>query len=67
MYKTNKYFFFSLWSEVDFSNPDYEKYPLYKDVEIKEIILNAGDGIYIPRNWWHCVENLEPTIALTYC
>lgn len=67
MYKINKYFFFSLWSEVDFSNPDYEKHPLYKDVEIKEIILNSGDGIHIPRNWWHCVENLEPTIALTYC
>ena len=67
MYKINNYFHYSLWSEVDFSNPDYEKYPLYKDVEIKEVILNSGDGIHIPRNWWHCVENLEPTIALTYC
>ena len=67
MYKINKYFYYSFWSEVDFSNPDYEKHPLYKDVEITEIILNSGDGIHIPRNWWHCVENVEPTIALTYC
>lgn len=57
---------FSRWTPINFKNVDYEKYPLFKQVPIHEIILNEGDALSIPRNWWHCVENLEPTIAITY-
>jgi quercetin dioxygenase-like cupin family protein len=67
MYPKTKYYFASLWSQVDFLNPDYERFPLYKKVKIEEVVLNDGDAIHIPRHWWHCVENLEPTIAITYC
>lgn len=66
MYPRDKYFLGSLWSQIDFKEPDLDRYPKYKDVEIKEFLLKAGDALYIPRNWWHCVENLEPTIAITY-
>ena len=41
-------------------------YPNYKDVVVTEYILNEGDCIYIPKHWWHCVENLEDSIAVTY-
>jgi len=56
----------SKWSEIDFKNIDYKKYPKFKDVKVECYILNAGDAIFIPKNWWHCVENLDETIGITY-
>jgi hypothetical protein len=66
MYERHVFTCGAKWSNIDFKNIDYVKYPKFKDVEIQTYILNAGDCIYIPKNWWHCVENLEPTIGVTY-
>ena len=64
--KSNENHVYCQYSEVDFMNPDYAKFPNYKKVVIDEYILNEGDSIFIPQNIWHCVENLEDTLALTY-
>ncbi len=66
MYENDIYTHCARWSNVDFKNIDYKKYPKFKNVKIYKYILNQGDCIYIPKNWWHCVENLEDTIAITY-
>lgn len=31
-----------------------------------ECITKAGELMYVPRGWWHCVLNLEATVALTH-
>ena len=31
-----------------------------------EVIHEAGQVVYVPPNWWHCVVNLEFTIAVTH-
>lgn len=48
-------------SLVDLDNPDFEKFPLFKNVleHMQETILEPGDGIYIPSLWWHSVKSLE--------
>jgi hypothetical protein len=33
--------------------------------EFYEAIAEAGDVLYIPPNWWHAVENLTATIAVS--
>jgi hypothetical protein len=66
MYVRNKYYFCSLWSKIDFKNVDYQEFPLFKNVKQEEIILEKGDCLMIPRNWWHAVENLEDTIGISY-
>jgi len=47
---------------VDFDNPDFEKYPRYRDAiaagQVAE--LEAGDAVFIPCMWWHQVEALSP-------
>lgn len=49
-------------SMVDFNNPDFEKFPRYREAlthaQIAE--LDSGDAIYIPSMWWHHVEGLMP-------
>ncbi len=48
-------------SLVDFYNPDFEKYPKFKEaLQHAQIAdLEPGDGIFIPSMWWHHVESLS--------
>jgi oxalate decarboxylase/phosphoglucose isomerase-like protein (cupin superfamily) len=66
MYEKNMYTHHANWSHVNFKNPDYEKHPKYKQVKITSYTLEKGDCCYIPPYWWHSVENLDKTIAVTY-
>ncbi|MEH2366781.1 cupin-like domain-containing protein [Nostoc sp.] len=50
--------------KVNVFNPNLEKFPLYAKTNSIEVILEAGEILYIPPNWWHHVRNLENTIAV---
>lgn len=47
---------------VDFDNPDFEKYPRYRNAiaagQVAE--LEAGDALFIPCMWWHQIAALSP-------
>lgn len=47
-------------SLVDFYNPDFEKFPKFKEAlkYAQSADLEPGDGIFIPSMWWHHVESL---------
>ncbi|WP_039913325.1 cupin-like domain-containing protein [Cellvibrio mixtus] len=48
-------------SLVDFYNPDFKKYPKFKEAlqHARIADLEPGDGIFIPSMWWHHVESLS--------
>lgn len=53
-------------SMVDIKNPDYEKYPKYREASQAAIVaeLALGDALFIPSMWWHHVEGLEKFNAM---
>lgn len=51
---------------VDAFNPDLEKFPLYANTNPVEVILEPGELVYFPSKWWHQVENLTDSIAISH-
>lgn len=48
-------------SLVDFAQPDYQRYPKFKQAleNGQTALLYPGDAIFIPSMWWHHVEGLD--------
>lgn len=48
-------------SLVDFHNPDFGKYPKFRDaIEHAQVAdMEAGDALFIPSMWWHHVEGQD--------
>lgn len=51
---------------MDLDNPDFDRFPNFRQVESLEAIVNPGDILYIPMYWWHHVINSEDTIAINF-
>jgi Cupin-like domain len=47
-------------SLVDFNNPDFEKFPRFRQALEHGMVaeLEAGDVLFLPSMWWHQVESL---------
>lgn len=48
-------------SLVSLKNPDFEKFPKFKQALAEAMVaeLEPGDAIYIPSLWWHNVEAVD--------
>lgn len=49
-------------STVDFADPDFDRYPRFRDALAAGMSaeLEPGDAIFVPSMWWHHVEGLSP-------
>mmetsp|Transcript_28720 Transcript_28720/g.69536 ORF Transcript_28720/g.69536 Transcript_28720/m.69536 type:complete len:509 (+) Transcript_28720:371-1897(+) len=46
-------------SAVNWSDPDLETYPQFKEARGNEVVLQAGDVLYLPTNWFHYIISLS--------
>lgn len=52
-------------SQVDWEHPDFERFPRFRDVTLQETVLQAGELIFIPGNYWHSLRSLDPSISVS--
>lgn len=55
-----------VYSEVGFPKYDLKTHPLMQHITPIEIILEAGDALFIPIAWWHCVDGLDKSISISF-
>jgi Cupin-like domain len=46
------------FSQVNIENPDYQRFPLFREARCQEAFLEEGDMLFIPSFWSHAVYHL---------
>ena len=46
-------------SKIDWSEPDYDKYPSFATAKSNEAVMRPGDVLYLPTNWFHYIVSLN--------
>ncbi|MGY3792203.1 cupin-like domain-containing protein [uncultured Aquimarina sp.] len=51
--------------EIDFSNPDFEKWPALKKAKGYITYLSHGETLYMPEGYWHHMTYLTPGFSMS--
>ncbi len=51
-------------SPINIFNPDYDKYPLFKEARPLRITLKKGETLLFPTGWWHTTQSFVPSISV---
>ncbi|MDO5971155.1 cupin-like domain-containing protein [Flavivirga aquimarina] len=65
MYPSSKHIYGAVASDVDINNFDKDKFPEFMNNDFQTVILEPGDVLFVPQNWWHYVQSLDPSISIS--
>lgn len=51
--------------DIDFDQPDFNRFPALQKVKPYKTILNHGEMLYMPEGWWHYMKYLSPGFSLS--
>lgn len=51
--------------DIDFSNPDFTKWPALKNAKGYVTHLNHGEILYMPEGYWHYMKYLTPGFSMS--
>jgi len=52
--------------QVNPEQPDFERFPLFDRATAYECVIESGDTLLMPANWWHHVRALENSITISH-
>ena len=61
LYNTN-----GVFSPIDLDAVDLEQFPLFKDVQVLEVVVEPGETMFLPLGWWHQVRALDISLSFSY-
>ncbi|ESO02069.1 hypothetical protein HELRODRAFT_161296 [Helobdella robusta] len=53
-------------SQIDVENVDLGRFPDFHRIPYKEVVVEAGDVLYIPPMYWHFVKSLSTSFSVTF-
>jgi Cupin-like domain len=59
-------FDFLYGGQVDPEQPDFKRFPLFKKAVAYECVIEPGEMLLTPANWWHHVRGLEKSITVSH-
>ena len=51
--------------DIDFSNPDFKKWPALKNAQGYIANLKHGEVLYMPEGWWHYMRYITPGFSMS--
>ena len=51
--------------DIDFKNPNFEKWPALKKVKGYITELNHGEVLYMPEGYWHYMQYITPGFSMS--
>ena len=51
--------------DIDFDDPDYEKFPVLKEAEGFITHLKHGETLYMPEGYWHYMKYISPGFSMS--
>lgn len=52
--------------DVDPEEPDYERFPLFRQARRTECVVAAGELLFLPEGWFHHVRSLAPSLSVNF-
>ena len=49
-------------SQVDWNDPNIEQFPEFQHARANEVVLQAGDLLYLPTYWFHHIVSLDTNV-----
>lgn len=53
-------------ARVDPEQPDFGRFPLFDRATAYECVIEPGETLLMPADWWHCVRGLEKSITVSH-
>lgn len=53
-------------SAVDAANPDYRRFPRFREAHPVTVDVGPGDMLFIPSRWWHQVHTLDMSLCINW-
>jgi len=55
-----------VFSDVDCENPDFHRHPNFRNATVIDVVLEAGEVLFVPVGWWHHVRALDVSLTVSF-
>ena len=56
----------NVFSPIDIDNPDLNRYPLFSQVTVLDVVVEPGETMFLPLAWWHQVVSVDVSLSFSY-
>ena len=57
---------FEVYSPIDIDRPDLNRYPLFAQATVLEVVVEPGETVFLPLGWWHQVTALDVSLSFSF-